>query len=496
VINATKKIFKKSGGKMNVILIISDTFRRDNLTCYGGKEVHTPHIDRFSEKCFVFDRAYCASFPTVPNRNDVLTGRYTFTYKEWSPIGNDEITLPSVLNEAGIVTQLIVDTPHPFKPLYNYQKDFQGWELIRGQEHDEWKTSPRDVKLPCSPEKLRNPETTVKQYLRNVSGRKKEADFFVAQTMQTASDWLEENHKHPFFLYVDTFDPHEPWDPPEYYVNLYDPGYKGEEIIYPRYDKCDFLTEEELNHCRALYRGEVTLVDRWVGNLLERVESLGLTSDTMIIFTTDHGFYIGEHGYIGKSLLTPQYQQSITLYPEVSSIPLLIYMPESDKPGTLKAFAQPVDLMPTILDFMGTETPQTVEGKSLIPILKGKQENIRQFVIASPAISSPNIEIPHPTIRSSIIDDKKWMLIYGSQIDKVSNKPEVTRNVDSILRKFKTLEKGPIKPELYHLPTDPHCTKNVIQENIGKAKQLHSLYFEFLKEQKVPEKHLQFFKHI
>lgn len=91
---------------MNVILIICDTFRRDNLGCYGYDEVHTPHLDRFAEKAFVFDRAYCASFPTVPNRNDVLTGRYTFTYKPWEPLSGDEITLTDVLNTGGIVTGL------------------------------------------------------------------------------------------------------------------------------------------------------------------------------------------------------------------------------------------------------------------------------------------------------------------------------------------------------------------------------------------------------
>jgi arylsulfatase A-like enzyme len=93
--------------------------------------------------------------------------------------------------------------------------------------------------------------------------------------------WLEENVEcQPFFLYVDTFDPHEPWDPPQWYVDLYDPGYQGEEVIYPQYAPCDFLSEAEVKHCRALYAGEVTMVDAWVGKLLNRLDDLGLREDT------------------------------------------------------------------------------------------------------------------------------------------------------------------------------------------------------------------------
>jgi len=479
---------------MNVILIISDTFRRDNLGCYGGDKVHTPHIDKFAEKSFIFDSAYCMSFPTVPNRNDILTGRCTFTYKPWAPIDRNEVTLPAVLNKAGAVTSLVVDTPHPFTPGFNYQRDFQAWEVIRGQENDRWKTSLREVTFPCAPEKLRNPHGTVVQYLRNVANRKMEADYFVARTMQTASDWLEENYKHPFFLYIDTFDPHEPWDPPKYYVDLYDAGYEGEEVIYPRYDKCDYLTESELKHCKALYDGEVTLVDRWVGLLLDRVKSLGLLKNTMVIFTTDHGFYIGEHGYTGKSLITQQYHQALPLYPTVSAIPLLIYLPGVEKKIHIGALAQSVDMMPTILDFMGVDIPGTVQGLSLMPIMKGQKEDLREIAISSPTISATNIQIPQPTNRSSITD-KEWMLIYGSQVDKV-NEPEVTEMVDSMKRQMRILEKMPILPELYHLPSDPNCAKNVINEHFDEAKRLHKAFVEFLESAGVPEKHLRFFREI
>src|SRR5437867_2781718 len=160
--------------------------------------------------------------------------------------------------------------------------------------------------------------------------------------MAAAAGWLEQNHRDRFFLYVDTFDPHEPWTPPQHYTDLYDPGYEGKEVIYPAYAHDDYMTREERHHCRALFAGEATLVDRWTGYLLERAESLGLFENTAILFLSDHGFYLGEHGYIGKSLITPSAHQSISLYPEMCRIPFLAHMPGQAAGTRSQALAQPL----------------------------------------------------------------------------------------------------------------------------------------------------------
>lgn len=476
----------------NVILIVSDTLRRDHVGAYGNDWIHTPHLDRFAVHALRFDQAFSSSFPTVPLRNDILTGRATFTYKPWSPLDRDEQTLQETLNDAGLVTGLFVDTPHPFALGFNYQRGFQAWELIRGQEHDKWKTYPRDPELPCAPEKLRNPYGTVKQYLRNVHHRNREQDYFPARTMSAAAGWLEENYADPFFLYVDTFDPHEPWDPPQYYVDLYDPDYDGEEVIYPSYDRVDYLSDAELKHCRALYAGEVTLVDRWVGHLLERAESLGLMDNTAIIFISDHGFYLGEHGYMGKSLITEKYQQAIPLLPEVCHIPLLAHMPGQTESAATDALAQPLDLMPTILSLLGVEVPESCAGHSLTPVLQRNADSVREIAIASPTLSSQGMTIPHPTARASIMDGE-WMLVYGSQVDQVTD-PETTAMVDSIMRQVRTLEEGPIRPQLFNLRQDPTATKDIIDSHGQEAQRLHGRLVGFLERHNVPEKHLRFFR--
>ncbi|MCX8161441.1 MAG: sulfatase-like hydrolase/transferase, partial [Candidatus Bathyarchaeota archaeon] len=219
----------------NIIVIVSDTFRYDLLhrrfQIRDGVIANLDRIDRFSLDSIEFTRAYHASFPTVPNRADILTGRYTFTYFDWSPLPREWITLPILIKKAGYTCMMITDTPHILKDGYHFDRGFDGWIWIRGQENDRYRTSPLDVRLPCSPWKLRSVETTI-QHIRNNYGRRYEEDWIPAKTALEAARWLEENYGRRFFLYLDFFDPHEPWDPPRWYVVMYDPEYEGEEVVY------------------------------------------------------------------------------------------------------------------------------------------------------------------------------------------------------------------------------------------------------------------------
>ncbi len=485
---------------MNVVVIVSDTLRRDHLGCYGSASIHTPHIDRLAGESTVFDRAFVSSFPTVPCRNDIMTGRYTFTYRPWSPVGAEELLLAEVLGRNGVVTYLSADTPNAFSPGYNYQRGFSGYEFIRGQESDPWRTTPVEVRLPCAPEKLRTPDA-VRQYLRNVSERRSEEDYFPARTLGGAAAWLErhagagrraDGRPKPFFLYCDTFDPHEPWDPPAHYLALYERGYEGEEVIYPRYDRCDYLSPAELAHCRALYAGEVTMVDHWVGHLLAAIDRLGFRDDTAVILMSDHGFYHGEHGCIGKWLMTSRHAQGVPLYPEVCRVPFMLRVPgvtanRSDR------LVQAVDIFPTVLDLFGirADAPR-VQGLSAL----GEQR--RQWAVSSPTLSHPGIRVPHPATRATV-SDGRWLLVYGSQAsreEQAGGQPERTRMVDGIERVVRTLGSDPVLPELYDLQADAGCTRNLYGDAGGSepARRLHAGLVEQLTRSAVPEEHLRFFR--
>ncbi len=362
---------------------------------------------------------------------------------------------------------MIVDTPHLIRDQHGYDRGFTGWTWIRGQEGDRYRTAPADVTLPCSSEKLRGGKRTVTQYLRNVSDRQSEKDYFAAKTMAEAAKWLDRNHRREkFLLYVDTFDPHEPWDPPQRYVDMYEEGYEGEEITYPIYGPCRYLTDPELEHVRALYAGEVSMVDTWVGKLLKKVEALGLLDNTAIIFTTDHGFYFGEHGLIGKITL---------IHDEVNHIPLMIRMPGL-KPGRRWHMVQPPDLMPTILDLAGAEHPDTIHGRSLVSVLNGEADPVRDIAVSSwsiihqPAGGEPVNLNPYTwsqlawKLKPSTIVADEWVLIVGA---------------------------GDVEPELYHTPHDPGQEKNVFAENKAVAKDLHAKYISFLESVGTKEEYLK-----
>ena len=441
---------------MNILVIVSDTLRRDHLGLYGNKWIRTPNLDKLAQQSVVFDNAYTGSFPTIPHRTDLCTGRFSFTYCDWSPLRKEEIVTQQVLGEAGYTSMLIVDTPHMIKDGFMFDRGFSGWVWIRGQENDRYMTDPIEVKMPCDPKKLRATVRTVTQYLRNVSQRKHEEDYFAPQTLGTAAKWLERNYKQDkFFLHVDTFDPHEPWDPPAHYTEMYDPGYKGEEVIYPIYGPADYLSAAELKHMRALYAGEVSMVDHWVGVLMAKAEELGLLENTVIVFTTDHGFYLGEHALTGKVTL---------LYDEVNHIPLMVRLPDG-KGRRTGAIVQPPDIMPTLLDLVQAPIPDTVHGKSFAPVLNGKADKQRDIAVSSWSIVHEPVGkqrvVLNPytwaelawRLKPSTVVDGEWALIVGA---------------------------GDLVPELYHLKSDPQQQKNVFEQNRPIAQRLHKSYIEFL----------------
>ena len=351
---------------MNAIVIILDTLRRDHLGCYGNREIRTPNLDRLARRSTIFANAYIGSYPCMPARQDLWTGRLNFLWRGWSPLEWTEDDLVGTLRRAGKPSMLITDHYHLWSyGSGNYHMSFSGVELIRGQERDNWRTDPDvPIRWPARPSKLNH---MWERYARNTALRRGEEDFFPAQVFSRAAQWVDDNHRREdFLLLIDCFDPHEPFDPPREYVELYDPGYSGEELIWPRYGRprSHEYTAREIDHCHALYCGEVSLVDRWFGRFLDKVEEKGLLSNSMLIVTSDHGFLFGEHDWLGK--------HSPTLYQHIVHTPLLLYHPaQREAGGRVTQLAQMMDLQPTVLEAMGVEAPEGIHGRSLLPLVSG-----------------------------------------------------------------------------------------------------------------------------
>lgn len=434
---------------MNIVLIVADTFRRDHLGCYGNEWIRTPHLDRLAKRSTVFDCCYAASFPTVPHRSDLLTGRFNFAYLGWMPLPQEETTLPQLLKGAGYVTMGVVDTPFYLRNGYGYDRGFDDFIWVRGQGF-RGSLAHTDV----------------------VRDRRCEAECFAPATLGTAEKWLEQHHKEQFFLLVDTWDPHEPWDPPNYYVELYEEESDVRPAVWPPYWywKEAGLSEEDVRTAHAHYCGEITMVDRAVGRLLERLESLRLMDDTAIIFTSDHGFYFGEHGILGKGLFKREQDRSTgvaewyrsPLYDEVTRVPLVVYLPRTEAKYVDGLVSSP-DLMPTILELAQLPVPQTVQATSLLPPLRGEQAKFRDFVVTSWPLHGRGLKL-------RVVDD----------VERCTTEVLPTTITDGEWTLISSVWGEPV--ELYHTISDPKQQQNVLDGNEVAARELHGKLLSLLEE--------------
>ena len=358
---------------MNLVVIVADTLRADHLGCYGGV-VDTPNLDALAARGIRFTQAYAEALPTVCARRVFMTGRRLFpgwqvrrhkgdplsSQPGWHALDDDDVTLSEVLQAAGYTTALVTDLYHLFKPGRNFHRGFDAWHWIRGQEEDRYRTGPRgavDLTPYFHPNTYRRTRLRgLEQYLLNVADRRGEADYLAARVMRTAADWLRDNRDNqPFLLWVDAFDPHEPWDPPAAYADRYAPPVDGLEPIAPLTQSAAYRPEE-LARIRALYAGEVTLLDRWIGHLLQTLEANGQADDTIVAFLSDHGTLLGEHGTLRK--------QHHLLIGAETRIPWILVDPRDARRGlALDGLVQAEDVMATLLAALGIPPDRPLDGQ-------------------------------------------------------------------------------------------------------------------------------------
>ena len=408
----------------------------------------------------------------MPARADILTGRFSYTFMGWEALPAGIQTLPGVLAGEGYLTMGVVDTPFFIRGGYGYDRGFDDFIWVRGQGDDTRPHERSDARLTW----------------------RSEADRLIARTVTAAEGWLERHYKEPFFLYVDSWDPHEPWDAPEYYTALYKPDYDGRQL-YPTYGKWRDagLTEEDVAMAHATYCGEVTMVDRWIGRLLEKLDVLGLTDNTVVLFTSDHGFFFGEHGYFGKAEWFHDPGAKITadadvpewlpeswlltvgwspLYQELTRIPLFVRGPGLD-PGKRQALTTAPDLAPTILDLVGVDVPAGMQGRTFKSALDAEDDEHRPFVVSS------------------------WPLYFaeGEMTSAVDSRP---RRISSYMpitisdRTRSIILGGPTEtPELYDLERDPGEQENVWAARAEEGVDLCRRGISFLEECETPPKFLE-----
>lgn len=381
---------QESSDLLNIIHIGVDTWSTHYLGCYGNHEIRTPNVDALASKSVLFEDAYPEVLPTLPARRSIYTGRRIFPsdlilqrddqvkIRGWHPLFTEDVTMSETLKAAGYTTAFVSDVYHQFKPDKNFHRGFDSWRWIRGHEADRLETGPKkaipiaDYVHPASP----NAKAGVMQYLLNRHSWKTTEDYLAAQVFGQASRWLENNagENRPIYLHVESFWPHEFWDPPEDFYRLYmKSNYSGPRLISPP-NTTEKMSPVEIEHARALYAGLVTFVDDRIGKFLQTVDRLGLMKNTIIVFVADHGTMMGEQGQFHKG--------ETRIRTQVTHVPMMIHHPRRSWGGRrIKGFVQHPDLMPTILDIAGIKAPSRVTGESLRPLIEASASSKRATVI-------------------------------------------------------------------------------------------------------------------
>jgi len=473
---------------MNVIVVVCNSLHLGFLGAYGNAWIETPNLDRLAAEGTVFDHHFPENLTTLPTRRSWWTGRYGFADAEqgWTPLRSDELILPDLLWDKGVSTALISDVPLLREAGLGYGRGFDDVLWVRGGGYDPLipAADPRTRKVQLRDEPgLRLPadddpnlelwKKRWEQFLRNraVLRTDLEANTGVARTVRTAIDWLERRagQSDPFLLWLDLFSPHGPWDPPQPYRDQYatvdpdefeagDEGDLVEEtadddeeidiedvpvlIDVPAGAVGDVLSEAELFRLRRTYAGTVTLVDRWLGELFEALRRMGRMDDTLLIFTSDQGEPLGEHGYVRR--FRPW------LYEELIHTPLVIRLPGGKfGGGRHQALVQTVDLLPTILGALGVQPgenlDQPIHGHDLLPLIQGEQTKVRDYACMGMDVEEFAIRTHHWHLIVPVVsdpDEPRSSELYRKPEDRweqnnvIEQHPEIADQLELALRRF------------------------------------------------------------
>ena len=394
------KLVTRDGEPLNVLLIVTDSTRRDFVSAYDGDQLaDTPNLDSLAKEGIRFDRAVPEAMPTVAVRRALLTGTRSFPFRDWkvapklpqfpgwSPIPAYKRIFTEYLAAAGIETAYVTDNPFLIgprferfrntldvsKPIYE-QGEYRSWNVGIDKDRVASQEQIQNYLLPA----LAGTEAE-KRIRENVgfnagrSGDQLSGARVLKASMETLRGLRD---KQPFFLGVDAFDPHEAWNVPTAF-KLRFKDRPGVEPILPfktPYSKIEDLdvTEDQVQQVRELYAGELTYIDAWIGRLLNLLDDLGLAERTVVYYLSDHGILLGEHGLLGKA--------NSMLGTPIHSVPYMIRHPEGKRAGeTSDWFASTHDVAPTILSFQGLTVPGRMEGEDLTVMFDGADPPERDY---------------------------------------------------------------------------------------------------------------------
>lgn len=498
--------------KLNVLLITSDQ-QHWNTLGQINPEVKTPALDKLAEEGTTFTRAYCPNPTCTPTRGSLITGKYPSQHGAYSlgtKVPETEPTVGDRFREAGYTTAL-VGKAH-FQPLrgtdefpsieaYPVLQDLKFWQdfddVFYGFDHIELARNHTDESHVGQHYALWMEEkglTNWRDYFRSPTGNNDTQvrkwlipeeyhynAWIAERTNSLISDYNDNDE--PFFMWASFFDPHPVYLAPEPWDTMYDPneitvpqGIAGEHDNNPpqfqltQQENPDFSSYQEPNgsgchgfhshlHDRdelakdiACYYGMVSCMDKYIGEIIDHLDKLGLKENTIVVFTSDHGHYYGHHGLIAKGAFH---------YDDGIRVPMIARLPEQIPAGQQSHTLQTlVDYAPTLLAYCGLDIPDEMTGVSQQTVWNGDESNAREHVIVE------NRHQPTTLHLKTYIDETHKLTVYYNQdygeIYDLKHDPDENKNLwsdtslrASLMEKFlraEMLKEESIADDMKHLP--------------------------------------------
>lgn len=352
---------------MKAILIYFDSLNSRFLSPYGGED-EQKGFARLAEQSMLFDAHFVGSLPCMPARRELHTGRYNFLHRCWGPIEPFDESMPQLLKEQGIYTHLVSDHAHYWEDGGGtYHTRYNTWEAFRGQEGDMYKGQVAEPEIPEGA--IGRMKHSWRQEWINRSFVKSAVDSPLHQTFKAGLDFIETNHDADnWFLQIEPFDPHEPYFLPyDEEEEQWEDDYDGPFFDWPDYGPSSQYTPEQIEHVRKLYRRLLKRCDRQLQKVLTLMDRYAMWDDTMLIVSTDHGFLLGEHGWMGKNRMP--------IYNSIGNIPCFVHDPRRPEANGKRYshLTQTIDIAPTLLDFFKVDIPASMQGIALSPEANGRE---------------------------------------------------------------------------------------------------------------------------
>lgn len=450
----------------SIIMILCDELRADALGCYGNSIVDTPNIDRLAIMGTRFDQCMVTQPTCTPSRASILTGCYPSALRSrmvgcYTP--DDPRFLPRVLSENGYRTasigklHLVPQSAEPDVIVDRMQSNdgtyygFQEIDLVNGHgdlcfgpQYSQWLKE----RVPDLAERLAKKQSYphgVNVHNWRLPEEVHSSHYIADRTVE----FLEQADEQPFFLHVSFPDPHYPFTVPEAYANLYDPAKMPPPIapvtesqdmpplhtqVYLRQETAEIhpdgrpvdrvigtpphvysdYTVKDWQQVKAIYYGMVSLIDHSIGRILDTVDRQNMWENTHIVFLSDHGDYLGDHGFYGKGLP----------YDSVLRVPMIWTGPGIHSDHTIDSVESTLDITPTLLDIVGIPEPEAMQGISLQIVLEGEVQKRSSIAMAEN-------DDDFAGVRMRTITTRRWRLTYylnenfGELIDRQDDPNEM-----------------------------------------------------------------------